>query len=174
MGSFTFVFLQQVKSCASVPCLYFKKSQECTSISNLSGCCVLFYTKPFSASMLAALSIALLLMLLPVLTRRGFFILSHCRSHYSVPNHYQGPTTISIPHTSTSELCLILSFLRASFQSWINILAPVLWPSAPPLTSVWARWSLGLCYSHTKLSSSSLARICVHTVHRFLLTLLTD
>lgn len=97
-----------------------------------------------SAPRPAALGIAVLSVLLSVLLCQGgfpalfpiLFILSHYRSHYSVPNHYQGPTTISSPPTSTAELCPILSFPPVSLQSWVNILLQFPCHSASTWTSL--------------------------------------
>lgn len=116
-----------------------------------------------SAPKPAALGIAALSVLLPVLLCQGgfptpfpiLFLLSHYRSHYSVPNHYQGPTTIFPSHLHSRAL---------SYSALGPSLTPVLgkqlpWfpcHSASPWTSLWARWSLGLPAISTASSPVSL------------------
>lgn len=156
---------------------------EC-STSILSGRSVSSCPTPnlSSAPMPAALAVALLPVQLPVLlpVKEGFlllfpyhYLITYPITVFLIITKGQQPSLSLPPPQAAAELCPILSFPPVLLQSWVHTLAPV-----PLAFCLSLDFSLGLvvfgspCCSHTKFSSSPLARICVHTVYRHLLTLL--
>lgn len=167
-------FLWQVKTCAIVPRLHFRKSNHPPS-SQDSLVSSFSHTIPFFCTYASSSSHNFPPYATTCSVKKGFLPFSPYYLHYlstdpnyGVLDHYQGPTTISFPPSATAELCPIVISPSLTQVLWEqpSFSSPVLLP----LTSVWARWSSGASATPSPCSCSPLARICDHTVLRLLFT----
>lgn len=133
-----------------------------------------------SAPMPASLDIDLLPVLLLVLLsdKEGFlpllpyyYLITDPITAFLIITKGQQPPLSLPPPQAMAELCPILSFPPALLQSWVHILAvvPLAFCLSLDFSLAWVVFG-SPCYSHTKFSSSPLARICVRIVHRLLST----